>query len=248
MPSLKSLFISIAIASSLFPKTSSADEIVVLLHGIANIPLSMKYLENSLKKAGYQIHNLGYPSTGVPIEEAAARIREKVMAMDGAKRIHFVGHSMGNLLIRIILANDLPGLGRVVMIAPPNQGSFMAQRLEDMDIYRWIFGPAGQQLPASNRAFFDNLPVPDCEFGIIAGGKGTEGGYNPLLDGDDDGTVRVEETKLEGAADFIVVNNIHTLILFDPETVEQTIHFLKFGKFQKVEPKAQSPKPKVDKP
>jgi pimeloyl-ACP methyl ester carboxylesterase len=233
MPSLKSLFISIAIASSLFPKTSSADEIVVLLHGIANIPLSMKYLENSLKKAGYQIHNLGYPSTGVPIEEAAARIREKVMAMDGAKRIHFVGHSMGNLLIRIILANDLPGLGRVVMIAPPNQGSFMAQRLEDMDIYRWIFGPAGQQLPASNRAFFDNLPVPDCEFGIIAGGKGTEGGYNPLLDGDDDGTVRVEETKLEGAADFIVVSNIHTLILFDPETVEQTIHFLKNGRFKK---------------
>jgi pimeloyl-ACP methyl ester carboxylesterase len=233
MPSLKSLFISIAIASSLFPKTSSADEIVVLLHGIANIPLSMKYLENSLKKAGYQIHNLGYPSTGVPIEEAAARIREKVMAIDEVKRIHFVGHSMGNLLIRIILANDLPGLGRVVMIAPPNQGSFMAQRLEDMDIYRWIFGPAGQQLPASNRAFFDNLPVPDCEFGIIAGGKGTEGGYNPLLDGDDDGTVRVEETKLEGAADFIVVNNIHTLILFDPETVEQTIHFLKNGRFKK---------------
>ena len=121
------------------------------------------------------------------------------------------------------------------MIAPPNQGSFMAQRLEDMDIYRWIFGPAGQQLPANNRAFFNNLPVPDCEFGIIAGGKGTEGGYNPLLDGDDDGTVRVEETKLEGAADFIVVNNIHTLILFDPETVEQTIHFLKNGQFKRKE-------------
>ncbi len=221
--------------SCLTPATALAEEVVVLLHGIANIPLSMKYLENSLEKAGYQIHNLGYPSTDVPIEEAAARIREKVMAMGGAKRIHFVGHSMGHLLIRIILADDLPGLGRVVMIAPPNQGSFMAQRLEDMDIYRWIFGPAGQQLPANNRTFFENLPVPDCEFGIIAGGKGTEGGYNPLLDGDDDGTVRVEETKLEGAADFIVVNNIHTLILFDPETVEQTIHFLKNGQFKRKE-------------
>jgi len=221
--------------SCIVPRPALAKEIVVLLHGIANIPLSMKYLESSLEKAGYQVHNLGYPSTDVPIEEADARIREKVMAIGGAKRIHFVGHSMGNLLIRIILADDLPGLGRVVMIAPPNQGSFMAQRLEDMDIYRWIFGPAGQQLPASNRAFFMNLPVPDCEFGIIAGGKGTEGGYNPLLDGDDDGTVRVEETKLEGAADFIVVNNIHTLILFDPETVEQTIHFLKNGQFKRKE-------------
>jgi pimeloyl-ACP methyl ester carboxylesterase len=211
-----------------------AEEVVVLLHGIANIPLSMKYLENSLEKEGYQIHNLGYPSTDVPIEKAAARVREKVMALGGGKRIHFVGHSMGNLLIRIILADDLPGLGRVVMIAPPNQGSFMAQRLEDLDIYRWIFGPAGQQLPANNRVFFENLPVPDCEFGIIAGGKGTESGYNPLLDGDDDGTVRVEETKLEGAADFIVVSNIHTLILFDPETVAQTIAFLKTGRFKKL--------------
>jgi len=233
MPSLKSLFISIAIASSLFPRVSSADEIVVLLHGIANIPLSMKYLENKLEEAGYQIHNLGYPSTDVPIEEAAVKIREKVMALGAAKPIHFVGHSMGNLLIRVVLEKDLPGLGRVVMIAPPNQGSFMAQRLEDLDIFRWIFGPAGRQLTANNRTFFENLPVPDCEFGIIAGGRGTEDGFNPLLDGDDDGTVSVEETKLPGSADFTLVNNTHTLILFDPETVEQTIHFLKNGRFRK---------------
>ena len=229
-------------------KPAPAEEIVVLLHGIANIPLSMKYLENSLEKEGYKVHNLGYPSTDVPIEEAAGRIREKVMAIGGFERIHFVGHSMGNLLIRLVLEENPPGLGRVVMIAPPNQGSFMAQRLEELDIYRWIFGPAGQQLPADNSAFFKNLPIPNCEFGIIAGGRGTEDGYNPLLEGDDDGTVRVEETKLSGAADFTLVNNTHTLILFDPETVQQTIHFLKFGKFQKVEPKAQSPKPKEDKP
>jgi pimeloyl-ACP methyl ester carboxylesterase len=219
-------------ASCVVPGSALANEIVVLLHGIANIPLSMKYVENSLEKEGYRVHNLGYPSTDVSIEEAAARIRDKVMAMRGFKRIHFVGHSMGNLLIRMVLANDLPGLGRVVMIAPPNQGSFMAQRLEDLDIYRWIFGPAGQQLPADNRLFFENLPIPNCEFGIVAGGRGTESGFNPLLEGDNDGTVRVEETKLPGAADSTVVNSTHTLILFDPETVEQTIHFLKSGSFK----------------
>jgi len=212
---------------------SSADEIVVLLHGIANIPLSMKYLETNLEKAGYQVHNLGYPSTDVPIEEAANRIREKVTALSGSDRINFVGHSMGNLVIRLVLGKDLPRLKRFVMIAPPNHGSFLAQRLEDLDIYKWIFGPAGQQLPADNRAFFESLPIPPCEFGIIAGGRGTEGGYNPLLEGDDDGTVRVEETKLPGAADFMVIHNTHTLILFDPETVQQTIHFLKNGRFRK---------------
>ena len=222
--------------SCVIPASALAEEIVVLLHGIANIPLSMKYLENNLKKAGYQVHNLGYPSTGVPIEEAAAGVREKVMSFTNVDRINFVGHSMGNLVIRMMLEKDLPGLGRIVMIAPPNQGSFVAQQLEDLDLYRWVFGPAGQELPAANREFFEKLPVPNCEFGIIAGGKGTENGYNPLIEGDDDGTVSVAETKLPGATDFIIVNRTHTLILFAPETVEQTIHFLKFGKFQKQTP------------
>ena len=222
-------------------KPALAGEVVVLLHGIANIPLSMKYLESSLEKAGYQVHNLGYPSTDIPIEEAAASVRARVKALKEADRINFVGHSMGNLVVRMVLAQDLPELGRVVMIAPPNQGSFMAKRLEDLGIFRWIFGPAGQQLPADNREFFENLPIPNCEFGIIAGGRGTENGFNPLLEGDDDGTVSVEETKLPGAADFIVIHKTHTLILFDPETVEQTIHFLKNGKFQKVKPKAHPP-------
>jgi len=233
MPKLNSLFISAVIASTFVPRISSADEIVVLLHGIANIPLSMKYLENRLEKAGYQVHNLGYPSTHVSIEAAAAGIREKVEALGEGHHVNFVGHSMGNLVIRLMLKEDIPGLGRIVMIAPPNQGSFMAQRLEDLDIYRWIFGPAGQELPADNEAFFGSLPIPNCEFGIIAGGRGTESGFNPLLEGDDDGTVRVEETRLKGAADFTLVHNTHTLILFDPETVEQTIHFLKNGRFKK---------------
>ena len=219
--------------SSVIPASALADEIVVLLHGIANIPLSMKYLENSLEKAGYRVYNLGYPSTDVPIEEAAASVRERVMGLKNAERINFVGHSMGNLVIRMVLGEELPGLGRVVMIAPPNQGSFIAEQLEDLDLYRWIFGPAGQELPANNRDFFENLPVPNYEFGIIAGGKGTENGYNPLLEGDDDGTVSVAETKLPGAADFIIINRTHTLILFAPETVEQTISFLKTGRFQK---------------
>jgi pimeloyl-ACP methyl ester carboxylesterase len=225
-------FILIA-AVSFMPGQVLAEEIVVLLHGIANVPISMKYLEDNLEEAGYRVYNLGYPSTGETIEKAAALVREKVLAIKGADRINFVGHSMGNLVIRKMLGKSLPGLGRIVMIAPPNQGSLVAEQLENLDLYKWIFGPAGQELPADNRAFFEKLPIPDCEFGIIAGGRGTDEGYNPLLPGDDDGTVAVEETKLKGAADFIVINRTHTLILFAPETVKQTIHFLKNGRFKR---------------
>jgi len=229
----RSLIILVTTFFLLVPQMIIADEAVVLLHGIGNIPLSMKYLENRLEKSGFSVHNLGYPSTDIPIGEAAGQVREAVLAFGSDVTVHFVAHSMGNIVVRSVLGEKLPNLGRLVMIAPPNQGSLAAQRLRDLDMYQWIFSPAGQQLPADRKGFFDSLPVPPCQFGIIAGGRGTEKGYNPLLPGDDDGTVRVEETMLPGAADFILLNNTHTLILFDKETAEQTVYFLKHGSFSR---------------
>jgi pimeloyl-ACP methyl ester carboxylesterase len=217
----------------LFPESGLTEEAVVLLHGIANVPLSMKYLEKRIEDAGYSVHNLGYPSTDAPIGEAADKVREQVVQLGPDVTVHFVAHSMGNLVVRRMFEKKLPNLGKMVMIAPPNQGSLVAQQLQDLNLYRWIFGPAGQQLPAERVEFFQSLPVPPCRFGIIAGGRGTEEGYNPLLPGDDDGTVRVEETRLPGAADFIVLKNTHTLILFDKDTAEQTVHFLKHGNFRR---------------
>ncbi len=210
----------------------AAQETVVLVHGIANLPLSMSYLERSLEKRGYRVVNLGYPSTRVPIEEAARRVLDALREQTaGDSRVHLVGHSMGNIVLRKALERGLPNLGRMVMIAPPNRGSFAAEALHDLDIYLWVLGPAGQQLSAGNQDFFDALPTPPCPFGIIAGGKGDGRGFNPILPGDDDGTVRVEETRLQGASGFVLVNNTHTLLLFDAETAEYTSRFLASGRF-----------------
>lgn len=209
-----------------------AGETVFLLHGIANIPLSMKFLETRLDTAGYTVHNLGYPSTRVPIEEAAGQVKERIGQLAGQDTVHIVAHSMGNLVARKALEASSFNLGKMVMIAPPSSGSFAAQRLKDLDIFQWVFGPAGQQLPSGNREFFGNLPEPPCPFGIIAGGRGTEEGYNPLIPGDDDGTVSVEETRLPGASDMVIIRNTHTLLLFDEETATQTVHFLKHGRFE----------------
>jgi len=227
----KTLFSIIVLIMTISNAQAKADDVVVLLHGIANIPLSMTYLERSLVRAGYSVLNLGYPSTQVSVDEAASRVRKSVMELGEDTRVHFVAHSLGNIVVRKMLTHELPNLGRVVMIAPPNRGSIVAGQLKELKLYRWIYGPAGQQLSSENDHFFDNLVVPPGEFGIIAGGKGDGKGYNPLLPGDDDGTVRVKETKLAGARDFILIRNTHTLILFDKETVKQTIHFLKYGSF-----------------
>jgi len=219
----------------MMPTTVLAGEIVVLLHGIANVPLSMKYLERGLSKEGYHVYNLGYPSTENSIEKTSLKVMDRVQEVAEGSTVNFVAHSMGNLIVRAMLNKGELNVGRIIMIAPPNQGSYAAERLKDLNIYRWFFGPAGKELSADNKAFFNKLPIPDCEFGIIAGGKGDGKGYNPLLEGDDDGTVRVEETRLQGAADFTLVKNIHTLLLFDRETLKQTISFLKSGRFEKAE-------------
>lgn len=65
------------------------------------------------------------------------------------------------------------------------------------------------------------------------GGTGASG-YNPFIHGDNDGTVSVASTRLAGAADFVVVDRLHTFIISAPETAEYTAHFLKTGRFRTV--------------
>ena len=140
---------------------------------------------------------------------------------------------MGGLVVRHLLARDAAWqrrikVHRVVMIAPPNQGSAIARLLEDVPAYRLVFGTAGQQLTPE-----EVLRVPALEhpFAIVAGGKSDGEGFNPLLPGDDDGTVGLAETRLEGAMDILVVREIHAMISNHRDTIRATINFLKHGRF-----------------
>ncbi len=213
------------------PETAST-ETVVLLHGIANVPLSMAYIKRGLEKEGYDVLNLGYQSTRSTVESAASELNDRIVSAVKGGKIHFVAHSMGNIVVRKMLAEPFSNLGRMVMITPPNRGSELSERFKDLELYKWIFGPAGQQLSSDNSAFFDSLPVPPCQFGIIAGGKGNDRGFNPLLKGDNDGTISVDTTRMESASDFIIIDSLHTMILFSRETLEQVVSFLKNGKFR----------------
>ena len=75
------------------------------------------------------------------------------------------------------------------------------------------------------------LAIPECEFGIIAGGHNDGQGYTPLLDGDDDGTVTVATTRLPGASDFIVIPSHHTLIESTQRTKELVLKYFQHGYF-----------------
>ena len=206
---------------------SAEKETVVLLHGQGRTRASMLVLSKRFKAAGYQTANFSYFQMNKPLDqisgELIAFIREKVQT----PRYHLIGHSLGNVIIRDAFRQEYPpGLGRIVMLAPPNQAAHLAKRFKNNLLYRWFAGDSGQKL--SEEDFFRELPVPVVEFGVIAGGKGQKITFSEP----NDGLVAVEATKLEGMSDFIVLNHAHTFIMNCKDTFDHCRKFLEEGNFQ----------------
>ena len=206
---------------------------VLLIPGILRARGTFGRLEAALARAGYDAHAISYASSRASILDHADRLEMLLNRLPGTRKISFVTHSMGGLVVRELLARESGWrerieLGRVVMIAPPNQGSAIARALRNFAPYRWVFGRAGQQLTP---AVASQLPKLTAEFGIIAGGRRDGAGYNPCLAGDDDGTVAVPETRLSGARDHILVRSPHATISGHPATISGVRNFLKFGRF-----------------
>jgi len=208
---------------------------VVLLHGIARTRLSLSALERVIAAAGDRTLNLTYPSRRLDLDGIAAWLDAKLRAAglwQGGGKVHFVTHSMGGLVAARYLAafRDRDGeVGRVVMLAPPSQGSEVADAMHELPPYRWFYGPAGQQLTTAARA----IPMPvDYELGIIAG---TGGGAYPLgrllISGPHDGRVAVARTKVAGMRDHLVVTASHSFIMRRPDVQRQVLHFLAHGRF-----------------
>jgi pimeloyl-ACP methyl ester carboxylesterase len=200
------------------PVPGDRRELVVLVHGMGRTPLSMFLLGRRLERAGYRTASFGYLTTTGRVSDLGAALGARVRALAGdAACVHFVGHSLGNIIVRWLLAHERPqGCGRVVMLAPPNQGAAVADRWA-----RWV----GRVMPqihelrtlASTPARSLALP-PDVDVGIIAGER--------------DAKVRVHETHLEGARDHAVVPAYHTFIMNRADVHLLVCTFLREGRFQ----------------
>jgi len=208
--------------------------LVLLVHGIGRGPGTFGDLPAKLRRAGFEAHAISYPSTQASIEDHTAQLERLLQRLQGVDEVSFVTHSMGSIILRRLLAGDgawkakmVPG--RLVMIAPPNQGSLVAKTLQPTWPYKLVYGAAGQQLTPEQ---VQKLSVPDIPFGIIAGGLGDAHGYNPVLPGDDDGTVAIAETRLRGAADFMILPGLHGFVARSQEIELPVLNFLKSGRFK----------------
>jgi len=208
-------------------------ELVILIHGIMYSPLIMWKIEKSLTNAGYNTLNFDYASTRWPMDTVTEKLHQEITdKYSKYEKIHFVTHSLGGLVIRAYLDQFGSELeGHLVMIAPPNQGSITAERFEDFALFKWLLGEPGQHLGKDRDDYFKMYPPPRIHFGIIAGGLCNDKGFNPLIPGDDDGTVGVEETRIYGYADFIIIPGLHTTLLWQGEVIRQIITFIEEGKF-----------------
>lgn len=208
---------------------------IILLHGLARTNLSMLRLATKLSSCGYQVHNLDYPSTAHSIEVLADQMLHEVagpLIKDQGPPLHFVSHSLGGIIIRYYLRHrKVPNLGRVVMLAPPNQGSELADVFRETFFFQSMSGRSIGQLGTGSDSLPINLGAVDFEVGVITGDRSINPFYSRLIEGANDGKVAVERAKVAGMADFLVLPYSHTFIMVRKGVIDQVIHFLEQGCF-----------------
>ena len=232
------LSVLVLTVSPITPVASADTENVVLLHGLGRSRWSMRTMEKALTQSGYRVFNMGYPSTTKAIPDLAAELHVQVQHCCHTNQTHFVTHSLGGILVRSYLTHyPLDNLGRVVMLSPPNKGSKLVDVLGKVGAFTLILGPASGQLSTQPSSIPNQLnqrgPV-DFELGVITGNRS----FNPLtswlIPGPDDGRVSVNSAQVAGMADFLVVPRTHTFIMSSRTVIEQTVNFLRTGKFERL--------------
>lgn len=191
--------------------TFAGEKTVVCIHGFLRSKWNMVRIAHKFKTKDWQVVNWEYHSRKKTIEEHSNDLVEmlnELMIKHPNSRIYFVTHSMGALVLCGAFNHaKFPKeafLGKIVLLAPPMQGSVMARRLYPYKIFRSIFGSyAGKELMTTRKDGFARLGefpqnVPTM---VIAG----TGGYNPFIQGKNDGKVGVEETRL-------TIPHIHRLV------------------------------------
>jgi len=211
--------------------------LVVLLHGLARGHGSMARLDRYLRAQGFETFSRTYPSRRHSISYLASEVSESIIEHAANRAVCAVTHSMGGVIVRH-LHDPRIRWQRIVMLAPPNRGSQLAAALTKNAVFRWYYGPAGAEL-----ADGAHWPEPPAPFAVIAGTRGLAltnptswtMGRRFSAGVKHDGTVAVDETRLDGMAAFAEIDATHTWIMNDPRVQSLVVRYLTEGSFSRAE-------------
>lgn len=227
---------SVMLAPAVFADSTATDgtaEKVVLLHGLGRTQYSMRPLARRLRRAGFDARTFGYASMTKRVSELAEDLGRFVDGLTEGEdeTVHFVGHSLGGLVIRRYLKDKPRHRGRVVMLSPPNGGSELVDRMRRFSWFQMRFGPAGLVLGTSEKDLPATLGPVEFSLGVIMGTRSINPVGSWIIPGPDDGAVSVDRSRVEGMSEFCLVSRTHTFIMWSADVAELTGHFLRYGHF-----------------
>ncbi|HCW76950.1 MAG TPA: hypothetical protein DHU63_10500 [Candidatus Marinimicrobia bacterium] len=238
MPFKRSIHTFFFVLVMLLPDFISATpkpDYLILLHGLARTEKSMVVIGYHVRKHGYEVININYPGRTIPIDQVAAGLADSIALYcpDTTRKLNFITHSMGGIVVRYYLANNsVPNLGRVVMLSPPNKGSQLVDKMGDWWIFEKLMGPPGEELGTDSLSVPMSLPPVTYPVGIIMGDHSIGPPFSKVLPGPDDGLVSVADAKVTGMSDFLVVPRNHFTIKYSAKVAAEAVYFLKNGEFE----------------
>lgn len=204
-------------------------ETVVLVHGLWVHGVVMAPLRHRIARCGYRAVNYSYPSIRLTLTENAERLAQYCRDL-AAEKLHFVGHSLGGLVVlRMLERAPQSRVGRIVLAGTPYGGSFAAQRLARLPGGHAALGRSVPEWLGRERS----QPPSHRDIGVIAGSIGIGLGrlVAPDMSAPNDGAVTVAETRLPGMRDHVVLKVSHTSMLFSPAVARQICAFIRHGAF-----------------
>ncbi|MEZ0223021.1 MAG: alpha/beta fold hydrolase [Alphaproteobacteria bacterium] len=217
-------------------KPAAEEKHVVVLHGLIVNKYFMAGISSHLEKQGYTVHSMSYPTRGKSFDKLLDEHIVPVIDKIPAKKVDFVVHSMGGLMVRMYaLKYGVEKIGRVVMIGTPNHGSPVADFVSRWPAFRWYLGEASKSLRADRDGIHAQLPPVNFECGVIAGDnhwfRAASSAIVPDLSQLNDGVVSIESTKVEGMKEHTVVSGDHSQMVWMPRVWKLASAFLKTGSF-----------------
>lgn len=223
-------------ADTQFLSIRNKGDYVVLVPGVVGGVASMRVVAKSLQEKGYQVLIFDCSMRKYPIQVIATRFLHNFVlryCLDSKKRIHFVTHSIGGIVLRKFLQDHHSlNTGKIVMLAPPNHGAEMAGFFDNILLRRFFLGVPGKQISTDKKAYVHSLKQElGYEVGVISGCRSA----NPFsyfnIKGKNDGFVSVESTKLQGMKDHAVLQASHHGMLVDKKAVKHILSFLQREEF-----------------